>query len=54
MVIDFERESIAVSQRCTLGRGVEVRAPEALRDRLAAIAADLQATYGGGRRRRRG
>ncbi|RKH17800.1 WYL domain-containing protein [Corallococcus praedator] len=56
--LDFERESIAVSQLCELGAGVEVLAPESLRQRLAALAASLQALYGGpgnnpGRRARR-
>ncbi|KFE62083.1 helix-turn-helix transcriptional regulator [Hyalangium minutum] len=46
VTIDFERESIALSQLCGLGRGVEVLAPKALRDRLRTIAADLQALYG--------
>ena len=45
VIIDFERESIALSQLCLLGRAVEVLAPEALRDRLRTIAADLQALY---------
>ncbi|MBE4749143.1 WYL domain-containing protein [Corallococcus sp. ZKHCc1 1396] len=56
--LDFERESIAVSQLCEIGAGVEVLAPESLRRRLAALAASLQALYGGprtapGRRARR-
>lgn len=58
VTLDFERESIAVSQLCTLGGGVEVLAPEALRQQLAAVAASLRALYGGpesnpGRRERR-
>lgn len=44
-VVDFERESIALSQLCTLGRGVKVLAPEPLRAKLIAVAEDLQATY---------
>ncbi|WP_224248489.1 helix-turn-helix transcriptional regulator [Hyalangium gracile] len=47
VTIDFERESIALSQLCALGRGVEVRAPEALRARLRELASDLRALYGG-------
>ncbi|AUX42995.1 transcriptional regulator [Sorangium cellulosum] len=46
VTVDFERESIAVAQIVGLGRGVEVVAPEALRARLGAIAADLAAVYG--------
>jgi predicted DNA-binding transcriptional regulator YafY len=44
-VVDFERETIALSQLCALGPGVEVLAPEQLRERLIAVAAGLQATY---------
>ncbi|RKH96687.1 YafY family protein [Corallococcus sp. AB038B] len=47
VTLDFERESIAVSQLCEIGAGVEVLAPEPLRQRLAALAASLQALYGG-------
>ncbi|AUX22899.1 transcriptional regulator [Sorangium cellulosum] len=46
VTVDFERESIAVSQIVGLGRGVEVVEPAALRARLEAIAADLRAIYG--------
>lgn len=46
VTIDFERETIALSQLCPLGRGVEVLAPLALRTRLRAIAAELRALYG--------
>ncbi|WNG50209.1 YafY family transcriptional regulator [Archangium minus] len=46
VTLDFERESIALSQLCVLGRGVEVLAPEALRVRLRTISAELQALYG--------
>jgi predicted DNA-binding transcriptional regulator YafY len=45
VTIDFERETIALSQLCPLGRGVEVLAPEALRNRMRAIAGELQALY---------
>jgi predicted DNA-binding transcriptional regulator YafY len=45
VTIDFERESIAISQLCMLGRTAEVLAPEALRTRLRALAADLRALY---------
>ena len=47
VTLDFERESIALSQLCLLGRGVEVLGPESLRARLVTLAANLQATYGG-------
>jgi predicted DNA-binding transcriptional regulator YafY len=46
VTLDFERESIALSQLCLIGRAVEVLTPEALRSRLRAISADLQALYG--------
>ncbi|WP_437492869.1 WYL domain-containing protein [Sorangium sp. So ce1014] len=46
VTVDFERESIAVSQVVGLGRGVEVVEPAALRARLEAIVADLGAVYG--------
>jgi predicted DNA-binding transcriptional regulator YafY len=52
-VVDFERETIALSQLCALGRGAEVLAPEQLRERLIAVAAGLQATYGSCPTRRR-
>ncbi|WP_224366310.1 helix-turn-helix transcriptional regulator [Hyalangium versicolor] len=45
VTLDFERETIALSQLCTLGRGVEVMAPEALRTRLRTIAAELHSLY---------
>lgn len=45
VTIDFERETIALSQLCPLGRHVEVMAPEALRTRMRAIAEELQALY---------
>ncbi|WP_434048094.1 MULTISPECIES: WYL domain-containing protein [Sorangium] len=45
VTVDFERESIAVSQLIGLGRGVEVLEPAALRARLGAIAEDLRAVY---------
>ena len=44
--IDFEREGIALSQLCAVGRGVEVLEPEALRTRLASLAEALGALYG--------
>lgn len=46
VIIDFERESIALSQLVAMGRGLEVLAPEGLRARLRALAADLLAVYG--------
>ncbi|WP_437664190.1 helix-turn-helix transcriptional regulator [Sorangium sp. So ce1182] len=46
VTVDFERESIAVSQIIGLGRGAEVIEPAALRARLEAIARDLGAVYG--------
>jgi predicted DNA-binding transcriptional regulator YafY len=46
ITLDFERETIALSQLCSLGRAVEVLAPEALRTRLRTIAADLRTLYG--------
>ncbi|XXY49554.1 WYL domain-containing protein [Sorangium sp. So ce269] len=46
VTVDFERESIAVSQIIALGRGVEAIEPAALRARLEAIASDLGAVYG--------
>lgn len=48
VTLDFERESIALSQLCTLSRAVEVLAPEALRSRLREMAAELRAVYGTG------
>lgn len=45
VTIDFERESIAVSQLCTLPEGVEVLAPESLRQRLLALGIRLRALY---------
>ena len=47
VTLNFEREAIAVSQLCEIGAGVEVLAPEPLRQRLAALAASLRALYGG-------
>ncbi|QRK09179.1 YafY family transcriptional regulator [Archangium violaceum] len=46
VTLDFERESIALSQLCVLGRAVEVLAPEPLRARLRAISAELRTLYG--------
>ncbi|PTL83954.1 YafY family protein [Vitiosangium sp. GDMCC 1.1324] len=46
VTLDFERESIALSQLCMLGRTVEVLEPEALRARLRALSDDLRALYG--------
>jgi predicted DNA-binding transcriptional regulator YafY len=46
VTLDFERETIALSLLCSLGRAVEVLAPEALRTRLRTMAADLRAVYG--------
>jgi predicted DNA-binding transcriptional regulator YafY len=46
VTVDFERESIAISQIVGLGRGVEVLEPAALRARLREIAKDLRAVYG--------
>ncbi|WP_437987085.1 helix-turn-helix transcriptional regulator [Sorangium sp. So ce117] len=46
VTVDFERESIAISQIVGLGRGVEVLDPAALRARLREIAEDLRAVYG--------
>lgn len=46
VTLDFEREAIALSQLCALGRAVEVLAPEALRARLSAVGAELRALYG--------
>jgi predicted DNA-binding transcriptional regulator YafY len=45
VTVDFERESIAVSQLCEVGGGVEVLAPEALRNRLVALAERLLAMH---------
>lgn len=45
VTVDFERETIAVSQLCEVGGGVEVLAPEALRDRLVKLATGILATY---------
>ncbi|AKU92569.1 helix-turn-helix transcriptional regulator [Vulgatibacter incomptus] len=45
-VVDFERESIAVSQLCHAPTGVEVLAPDDLRSRLRAIGTAFNATYG--------
>ncbi|MBJ6760717.1 WYL domain-containing protein [Myxococcaceae bacterium JPH2] len=52
VVLDFEREAIAVSQLCGVGAAVEVLAPEALRQRLGAVGAALQSLYGASGRRR--
>ncbi|WP_437338980.1 helix-turn-helix transcriptional regulator [Sorangium sp. So ce394] len=46
VTVDFERESIAVSQIVGLGRDVEAVEPAALRARIEGIAADLRAVYG--------
>lgn len=46
VTLDFERETIALSQLCSMGRAVEVLTPEALRTRLRTMAADLRALYG--------
>lgn len=48
--IDFERQSIALAQLIELGRGAEVLAPEALRERLRSLGGDLRAVYGDGKR----
>jgi predicted DNA-binding transcriptional regulator YafY len=45
ITIDFERESIAVSQLCLATPGVEVLEPAALRQRMRSIADALRATY---------
>ena len=45
--IDFERETIAVGQLCLVPEGVEVLAPERLRERLHSVACALQRACGG-------
>ncbi|WP_426750790.1 helix-turn-helix transcriptional regulator [Myxococcus sp. Y35] len=47
VVVDFERESIALSQLCDIGRGFEVLAPDALRSRLTQLAEGILETHGG-------
>ncbi|WP_164017365.1 helix-turn-helix transcriptional regulator [Pyxidicoccus trucidator] len=46
VTVDFERETIAVSQLCEVGGGFEVLAPEALRNRLVKLATGILATHG--------
>ena len=46
VTIDFERQAIAFAQLVTLGPGVEVIEPPALRLRFREIAGDLRALYG--------
>lgn len=45
VTIDFERESIALSQLATIGAGVEVLEPAPLRARLVELARGLAETY---------
>ncbi|MFP2931689.1 helix-turn-helix transcriptional regulator [Pyxidicoccus sp. 3LG] len=47
VMVDFERESIAVAQLCEIVGGIEILAPEALRTRLIKLATGLLATHGG-------
>lgn len=46
VVVDFEREGIALAQLLPLGGGVEVLAPAALRERVGALACALTGVYG--------
>lgn len=41
VVVDFERESIALGQLCDVARGFEVVAPESLRARFIALASEV-------------
>lgn len=52
VVIDFERESIAIAQIVATGPGAVVVDPEPLRARLRAIGEELRAVYGPPRRQR--
>ncbi|WP_342380967.1 YafY family transcriptional regulator [Myxococcus stipitatus] len=45
VVVDFERESIALGQLCEVMRGFEVVAPESLRARLIALASEVLQTH---------
>ena len=53
VVVDFERETIAISQLCLVADGVEVLEPVGLRERLLAIGASLVASHGKRARARR-
>jgi len=46
VVVDFEREAIAISQLCLVSDGIEVLEPLQLRERLGAIGAALVAAHG--------
>jgi predicted DNA-binding transcriptional regulator YafY len=46
VTVDFERETIAVSQLCEVGGGFEVLAPATLRDRLVRLAHRVLAAHG--------
>ncbi|MFP2910245.1 helix-turn-helix transcriptional regulator [Pyxidicoccus sp. 3LFB2] len=46
VTVDFERETIAVSQLCEVGGGFEVLTPEPLRERLVKLATGILATHG--------
>jgi predicted DNA-binding transcriptional regulator YafY len=45
VTVDFEREAIALAQLVTIGPGVEVLSPDALRSRLGTLARELTALY---------